>query len=136
MRKWIVFKKEKGLLHKLFSPLKAVKVNESYVKKMECFTQKKNRDVTILNKYCYNFFYYFLNVEVEIKYSILNICSLLKKKKEEENWIYDIDGLLNLPHLPTCRKCCTRANSLRGNLRIDSPQGLTHLGPSPYQKET
>ena len=62
MRKWIVFKKEKGLLHKLFSPLKAVKVNESYVKKMECFTQKKkkkNRDVNILNKYCYNFFIIF-----------------------------------------------------------------------------
>ena len=29
--------------------------------------------------------------------------------------------LENLPHLPTRRKCFTRANSLPGNLRIDSP---------------
>ena len=73
-------------------------------------------------------------------YSSMKLKKLFKKEEEEEeeeeNWIYDIDGLLNLPHLPTCQKCCTRANSLPGNLRIDSPQGLTHLGTSPYQKET
>ena len=55
MRKWIVFKKEKGLLHKIFPcrfleaySLKAVKVNELYVKKMECFTQKKKKKIEIL----------------------------------------------------------------------------------------